>query len=78
MEKLENCNYAVELGKRMKFSLVGISGKDLFDCNRTLTLGNILREKFYGFIVFSSYSFSYSFDLATYESLYPIHFNQTD
>ena len=44
MEKLENCNYAVELGKRMKFSLVGISGKDLFDCNRTLTLGNFVPE----------------------------------
>ena len=26
MEKLENCNYAVELGKEQKFSLVGIAG----------------------------------------------------
>jgi len=36
----ENCNYAVELGKTCKFSLVGIDGKDLYDCNETLTLGN--------------------------------------
>ena len=36
----ENCNYAVELGKVFKFSLVGIDGKDLYDCNETLTLGN--------------------------------------
>ena len=37
---VENCNYAVELGKACKFSLVGIDGKDLYDCNETLTLGN--------------------------------------
>lgn len=39
MEKLENCNYAVELGKQQKFSLVGIAGQDLSDGNATLTLG---------------------------------------
>lgn len=39
MEKLENCNYAVELGKELKFSLVGIAGQDLSDGNATLTLG---------------------------------------
>ena len=39
MEKLENCNYAVELGKELKFSLVGIAGQDLSDGNQTLTLG---------------------------------------
>lgn len=39
MEKLENCNYAVELGKQLKFSLVGIAGTDLSDGNATLTLG---------------------------------------
>ncbi|XP_067852918.1 plastin-3 [Heptranchias perlo] len=39
MKKLENCNYAVDLGKnRAKFSLVGIDGKDLNDGNSTLTL----------------------------------------
>jgi hypothetical protein len=39
MEKLENCNYAVELGKQLKFSLVGIAGQDINDGNATLTLG---------------------------------------
>ncbi|CAI5643965.1 unnamed protein product [Oreochromis niloticus] len=38
MKKLENCNYAVELGKTAKFSLVGIGGQDLNDGNATLTL----------------------------------------
>lgn len=39
MKKLENCNYAVELGKHpAKFSLVGIGGQDLNDGNPTLTL----------------------------------------
>ena len=40
MKKVENCNYAVEIGKdQMKFSLVSIEGKDIHDCNETLTLG---------------------------------------
>jgi len=38
MEKIGNCNYAVELGKVCKFSLVGIDGKDIYDGNPTLTL----------------------------------------
>lgn len=38
MKKLENCNYAVDLGKEAKFSLVGIGGQDLNDGNPTLTL----------------------------------------
>lgn len=38
MKKLENCNYAVELGKTAKFSLVGIAGNDLSEGNPTLTL----------------------------------------
>ncbi|XP_033213031.1 plastin-3 isoform X2 [Belonocnema kinseyi] len=41
MEKLENCNYAVELGKKMNYSLVGIAGQDLNDGNATLTLALI-------------------------------------
>lgn len=41
MEKLENCNYAVELGKDLKFSLIGIAGQDLNDGNVTLTLALI-------------------------------------
>lgn len=65
MEKLENCNYAVELGKQLKFSLVGIAGKDISDGNPTLTLGNnslYSREKtklrcshfFFSFLRFSN------------------------
>jgi len=38
MKKLENCNYALELGKQLKFSLVGIGGKDIFDGSKMLTL----------------------------------------
>ncbi|XP_028135162.1 plastin-2 [Diabrotica virgifera virgifera] len=41
MEKLENCNYAVELGKEIKFSLVGIGGQDINEGNITLTLALI-------------------------------------
>eukprot|EP01097_Dermamoeba_algensis_P012074 TRINITY_DN969_c0_g2_i2.p1 TRINITY_DN969_c0_g2~~TRINITY_DN969_c0_g2_i2.p1 ORF type:complete len:286 (+),score=82.84 TRINITY_DN969_c0_g2_i2:697-1554(+) len=38
MKKLENCNYAVELGKQLKFSVVGIGGSDILEGNKTLTL----------------------------------------
>nr|WAW84882.1 fimbrin 2 [Halisarca dujardinii] len=38
MKKLENCNYAVELAHKLRFSLVGIGGRDINDGNRTLTL----------------------------------------
>ncbi|XP_042734251.1 plastin-1 [Lagopus leucura] len=42
MKKIENCNYAVELGKtKAKFSLVGIAGHDLNEGNPTLTLALI-------------------------------------
>ncbi len=38
-KKIENCNYAVELGKELQFSLVGIAGKDIVDGNLKLSLG---------------------------------------
>jgi hypothetical protein len=38
MDQIQNCNYAVELGKQLNFSLVGIQGKDIYDGNQTLTL----------------------------------------
>ncbi|XP_067896271.1 plastin-2-like [Heterodontus francisci] len=39
MKKLENCNYAVDLGKKKaKFSLVGIAGQDLNEGKHMLTL----------------------------------------
>jgi len=41
MEKLENCNYAIELGRQLKFSLVGIAGQDIGEGNVTLTLALI-------------------------------------
>jgi hypothetical protein len=37
-KKLENCNYAIELGKQLNFSLVGIQGNDVMNANKTLTL----------------------------------------
>jgi len=39
-KKVENCNYAVTIGKTdpFKFSLVGIGGTDIYDGNKTLTL----------------------------------------
>lgn len=40
MDQIQNCNYAVDLGKQLCFSLVGIQGKDIYDGSRTLTLGN--------------------------------------
>jgi len=38
MKKIENCNYAVQLAKQLKFSVVGIDGKNIFDKNKNLTL----------------------------------------
>ena len=81
MEKLENCNYAVELGKQLKFSLVGIAGKDISDGNPTLTLGNLLTT----FFVVDHFSrkckiadlflVTHSFDLATDASLHAVDSN---
>jgi len=38
IKQVENCNYAVDLGKKMGFSLVGIGGTDINAGNQTLTL----------------------------------------
>ncbi|KAK5169026.1 fimbrin [Saxophila tyrrhenica] len=38
---MENTNYAVEIGKQNRFSLVGIQGADITDGVRTLTLGMV-------------------------------------
>lgn len=38
MKKLENCNYAIELGKKMNFSLIGIDGSNINQADETLTL----------------------------------------
>jgi hypothetical protein len=36
--KVENCNYCVKLGKDLKFSMVGVAGKDFVDGNKKLIL----------------------------------------
>jgi len=38
MKKIENCNYAVQLAKAVKYSVVGIDGKNIYDKNKNLTL----------------------------------------
>jgi len=37
-KQVENCNYAVVLGKKLKFSLVGVAGSDINAGNKKLTL----------------------------------------
>ena len=37
-QTLINCGYAVELGKKMNFVLVGIEGNDIVQGNKMLTL----------------------------------------
>jgi len=41
LKMVENCNYCVELGSQLKFSLVGIQGKDIYDSIKTLVLGMV-------------------------------------
>jgi hypothetical protein len=41
LKMVENCNYCVELGTQLKFSLVGIQGKDIYDAIKTLVLGTV-------------------------------------
>jgi hypothetical protein len=44
-KKIENCNYSVEIGKDLKFSLVGIAGKDFYDGNTKMAMGKINRNR---------------------------------
>ena len=37
-KKVENLNYAIDLGRQLRFSIVGIGGKDIYDGIKTLTL----------------------------------------
>ena len=41
MKKMENCQYALDISRTMKFSLVNIGGKDIFDGHKMLTLALI-------------------------------------
>ncbi|KAM9982291.1 hypothetical protein ACTFIZ_006809 [Dictyostelium cf. discoideum] len=50
MKKIENCNYAIQLGKDCKYSLVGIDGKNVYDKNKTLTL-SILWQLMRGHVI---------------------------
>ena len=38
-KQVENCNYAIELGKQNGLHLVGVQGSDIVDGTRTLVLG---------------------------------------
>jgi plastin-1 len=75
-KKIENCNYCVELGKQLKFSLVGIAGKDICDGNMKLSLGMFKEEKKKGkekiliFILFF-YIIFYSSVKPSYAALFP-------
>merc|ERR1711971_50732 len=48
LQILENCNYAIELGKKLNFVLVGIQGDDIRSGNEMLTLALVwqLMEKY--------------------------------
>lgn len=46
-KKVENCNYCVVLGKKLKFSLVNIGGADIFEGNKKLILSIIWQSMRY-------------------------------
>ena len=37
--KVENCNQVVDIGKRLKFSLINVAGNDIVQGNKKLILG---------------------------------------
>jgi len=53
-KKLTNCNYVIDLGKEMKFSLVGIGGVDINDGNKKLLLALVWQLMRYHTIKFLS------------------------
>jgi len=53
-KKLTNCNVAVDTGKKMHFSLVGISGNDIHDGNKKLLLALVWQLMRYHTIKFLS------------------------
>jgi len=54
-KKLTNCNLAVDTGKKMHFSLVGISGNDINDGNKKLILALVWQLMRYHTIKFLSH-----------------------
>jgi plastin-1 len=53
-KKLSNTNYAVDLGKQMKLSLVGVGGSDITDRNKKLILGFVWQLMRYHLLKFLS------------------------
>merc|ERR1712228_132193 len=53
-KKLSNCNYAVDLDKQMKLSLVGVGGSDITDRNKKLILGFVWQLMRYHLLKFLS------------------------
>ncbi|KAF2077115.1 hypothetical protein CYY_001562 [Polysphondylium violaceum] len=49
-QELENCNLGINIAKSLRFSLVGIDGKDIHDGNRKLTLALIWQACKYHFL----------------------------
>ena len=48
--KLANCNYCIDIGKSLKFSLVGISGDNIQSGNKTLTLAIVWQMMRYHYV----------------------------
>lgn len=38
--KVENCNQVINIGKKLRFSLVNVAGNDIVQGNKKLILGN--------------------------------------
>jgi plastin-1 len=51
-KQVENCNYAVVLGKQLKFSLVGVAGSDIQAGNKKLTLAVVWQAMRYFVLTF--------------------------
>ncbi|EAX88125.1 fimbrin, putative [Trichomonas vaginalis G3] len=47
---VENCNYVIEIGKKLQFSLVGISGADINDGNKKLCLALLWQMMRYDYL----------------------------
>jgi plastin-1 len=57
-KKIENCQYAIKLAQQLKFSIVAIGGKDIFEGNKKLILAIVWQQMRYHVIsVISTLSF---------------------
>ena len=55
LQMLGNCNYAIELGKKLGFSLVSVEGNDIYTGVKTLTLGLVSVNINGGIILYKYY-----------------------